>query len=234
MQELHAALRALQEIDDAIAKLEARIQEYTPQLDVLEAPVHAATRELEAGRAKLDAARLEVQRLEKNAAQKRERLASYQERLGRVRSARDEAALRVEIDLVGRALDADEADVRQVSEQATRADLKIDDLQRQLDKLQAEIAEQHAELVAARTALEVELALLRDRRENQAVRLDPASRRLYERVRGGRSRLVLAPLTEEGACGNCFNVLPVQEQTEVQRGDKLHRCEACGVILYVA
>jgi predicted nucleic acid-binding Zn-ribbon protein len=46
--------------------------------------------------------------------------------------------------------------------------------------------------------------------------------------------MVLAPLTSEGACGNCFNVLPVQEQTEVRRGESLRRCEGCGVILYAA
>jgi hypothetical protein len=50
----------------------------------------------------------------------------------------------------------------------------------------------------------------------------------------GKSRLSLAPLTDEGACGNCFNILPVQEQAEVRRGESLHRCEGCGVILYAA
>jgi predicted nucleic acid-binding Zn-ribbon protein len=81
-------------------------------------------------------------------------------------------------------------------------------------------------------AAQLELDQLRERRENAAVRLDPQSRRLYDRVRGGLSRMVLAPLTSEGACGNCFNVLPVQEQTEVRRGETLRRCEGCGVILY--
>jgi predicted nucleic acid-binding Zn-ribbon protein len=44
--------------------------------------------------------------------------------------------------------------------------------------------------------------------------------------------MVVAPLTDEGACGHCFNILPLQEQSEIRRGDKLRRCEACGVILY--
>jgi uncharacterized protein len=140
--------------------------------------------------------------------------------------------VRAEIDLVARALDADETDLRQQSEQATRTDLKLDDLQRQADRVRAEIAARRDELIAGRTEAEAELALLRERRENQAVRVDPQSLRLYERVRGGRSRLALAPLTPEGACGNCFNVLPVQEQTEIRRGETLHRCEGCGVILY--
>jgi predicted nucleic acid-binding Zn-ribbon protein len=55
---------------------------------------------------------------------------------------------------------------------------------------------------------------------------------MYERVRGGRTRLVVAPLTAEGACGNCFNILPIQQQSEIRRVDSLIRCEQCGVILY--
>jgi predicted nucleic acid-binding Zn-ribbon protein len=133
---------------------------------------------------------------------------------------------------VRRALNADLADLKQLSEQATRTDLKVDDVQRQVDRVTAEIAARRAELIAARGEAESELAQLQQRRENQAVRLDQPSRRLYERVRGGRSRTVLAPLTDEGACGNCFSVLPVQEQTLVRRGEMLHRCEGCGVILY--
>jgi uncharacterized protein len=233
MQELHAALLALQQMDDEIARTQARIDEFAPQIEALEAPVAGVMRELEQTRARVEEFRSETRRLEGNANQKRARLRTYEERLARTRASRDEAAIRAEIDLVSKALDADLADIRQFSEQATRTDLKADDLQRQVAKLQAEIAARHAELVAARTAVETELAQLRDQRENHALRLDQPSRRLYERVRGGKSRMVLAPLTGEGACGNCFNILPVQEQSMIRRGETLHRCEACGVILYV-
>jgi uncharacterized protein len=232
MQELHAALVALQQMDDEIARTQARVEEFAPQLEELEAPVAAATRELEHTRAKLEELRSEGRRLEGNAEQKRARLRSYEERLARSRTSREESAVRAEIDLVRKALEADLSDIRQFSEQATRTDLKADDLQRQVQRVQAEIEARHGELVAARSAVEAELAALRDRRENHALRLDPQSRRLYERIRGGRSRLTLAPLTDEGACGNCFNVLPIQEQSMVRRGETLHRCEACGVILY--
>jgi uncharacterized protein len=233
MQELHAALLALQELDDQIVRAEARLQEYAPLFETLEAPVAAAERELEATRTKLEELRAEQHRLQKNSQQKQERLAACQERMTRVRNAREESAVRTETDLVRRALEADTADLKDVSEQATRTDLKLDDLQRQLDKARADIAARREELSAERAAADAELARLKDQRENAAVRLDQPSRRLYERVRTGRSRLALAPLTDEGACGNCFNILPVQEQSAVRAGDRLHRCEGCGVILYV-
>jgi uncharacterized protein len=232
MQELHAALLALQELDDEIDRARARVAEFKPQFEVLDAPVAAAERELEATRGKLEELRAEQHRLQRNAQQKQERLAACQERMTRVRNAREESAVQTETDLVSRALEADNADLASVSEQATRTDLKLDDLQRQLDRARAEIAARREELSAELAAAESELAQLLDRRENAAVRLDTPSRRLYERIRSGLSRTTLAPLTDEGACGYCFNILPVQEQQVVRSGSTLHRCEGCGVILY--
>ncbi|HEX6308847.1 MAG TPA: hypothetical protein VFZ69_11705 [Longimicrobiales bacterium] len=234
MQELHAALLALQEMDSEITSAEARVKEFSPRLEALEAPVVAAERELDAARGKLEELRAEHARLERNAQQKEERLHAYQERLAKARTSRDEAALRAELDLVGRALEADRVDLRQTSEQITRTDIRADELQRQLDKARSDIAAEREQLIAERDAAQAELDRLRDRRENHAIRLDPQNRRLYERVRAGRSRVALAPMTAEGACGHCFNVLPVQEQTEVRRGETLRRCEGCGVILYAA
>lgn len=234
MQELHAALLALQELDAEIARAEARVQEFTPRIEKLDAPVTTIERELDATRTRLEEMRTEYSRLERNAQQKEERLHAYQEKLTKARTSRDEAAVRAELDLVGSALAADRSDIRHVGEQTTRTDVKADDLQKQLDRARAEIAAEREQLIAERDAAQLELDQLCERRENAAIRLDPQSRRLYDRVRAGRSRMVLAPLTEEGACGNCFNVLPVQEQTEVRRGESLRRCEGCGVILYAA
>lgn len=234
MQELHAALLALQQIDDEIDTAQVRVDEYAPLLETLEAPVTAVRRDLDATTAKFEEMRAEHARLEVNAQQKEERLHAYHERLERARTSREESALRSELDLVRGALDADRTDLQHVAEQSTRTDLKADDLKKHLEKAESAIAEERGALLAQRDAASAELAALRDRRENLAIRLDASSRRLYERVRGQRSRRVVAPMTEEGACGNCFNVLPLQEQTEVRRGQTLHRCEGCGVILYTS
>jgi predicted nucleic acid-binding Zn-ribbon protein len=234
MHDLHAALMALQELDGEIDRAEKEVAGFAPRLDQLEGPVQAVEREMEVLRAKLEDLRAQVQKLEANAEQKRERMKQYQDRLGKQMSSQKNMSLRAELDLVRKALDADLADMKQLSEQATRSDLKLDDLRRQADKLRAEAQPQRDELLFAKLEAEEQLSVLRERRENQAVRLDQKSRRLYERLRTGRTRTVLAPLTAEGACGNCFNVLPVQEQAMVRQAAALHRCEACGVILYAA
>lgn len=232
MQELRSALLALQDLDSEIARAKAKLEEFDPHLKTLEEPITTLQNEIEAMRTRLADLRVEARRLERGAEQKRERLRAYEERLVRVRNQREEAAARTEMDLVRRATEADETEALETMEQATRTDLKLDDMLRNLEKLKAEIAPRREDLLAARGQAEAELAVLTDRRQNQALRLDSASLKLYERVRGGRAKRVLAPMTPEGACGNCFNVLPIQEQSEVRAGQTLKRCEACGVILY--
>ena len=232
MDDLRTALLTLQDLDQEIARALAKLQEFEPQLETVEEPLTALQHEIDTLRTRLAELRHEARRLERGAEQKRDRLRAYEERLVRVRNAREEAAARTEMDLVRRATEADETEALETMEQATRTDLKLDELERNLEKLKTELAPKREALARARTEAELAVKLLRDRRENHAIRLDQASLRLYERVRSGRARRVLAPMTPEGACGNCFNVLPLQEQSEILRGDTLKRCEGCGVILY--
>ena len=234
MNEVRSSLLQLQTLDGDIARAEERVVQFDPRLEELEQPVRALEAEIEAMRARLAELRQNVRRLESAAEQKRDRLRQYQARLERVRTLREESAARTEMDLIRRATEADETEALELMEQATRTDLRLDELTRQLDARRAEVEPQRAALLEERRKAEEELAALRDRRHNQTVRLDQQTLRLYERVRGGRTRVAMAPLTAEGACGNCFNMLPVQEQTEVRRGETLRRCEGCGVILYAA
>lgn len=231
MQTLYASLLALQELDNRIAEAEARLLEFDPLLREAEAPLVALRGEVEGAGTKLDELRRQVQRLDEAGEQKRQRLTQYEERL-RVRNTREEASARIELDLIRRAVQADEREAAETREQATRTDLRLDELAKQLAKREQELAPELGDIRAKRAEVEQEIALLREQRDDEAKNVDANALRVYERVRSGRSRRGLAPLTDEGACGSCFNVLPVQEQAVIRSGDTLHRCEACGVILY--
>jgi predicted nucleic acid-binding Zn-ribbon protein len=112
--------------------------------------------------------------------------------------------------------------------------MQLDDLQKALGKAKEEIASKEQEIEAERAESEHTLSVLQDRRANHALHMDKTAVRLYERVRSGKRKTALAPLTADGACGVCYNVLPMQEQSEIRMGRALRRCEACGVILYPA
>ena len=232
MDDLRSALLALQDLDDQIARSRDSLEHFGPELAEIERPVTALEAEIAAARARLDDLRVQIRRLEQAADHKRQRLQVYEARLQRVRNAREEAAARAEMDLVRRAVEADETEAIEMMEQATRTDLKLDEMLKNLEKAKAQAEPRRQALILARNEAEAALAILTDQRQNHAIRLDKPALRLYERVRAGRASVAIAPMTAEGACGHCFNTLPLQEQSEIRDGRSLRRCEACGVILY--
>ena len=232
MESLHTTLLELQQIDAEITQAEKRVATYADRFSEVEAPLRTLENEAEALRSRIADYKQQIHKLETGAQNKHERLHAYEERLDRTRTMRDESATRVEIDLVRRAAEADTAEARDVGQEMTRTELKLDELEKQIAKVRADVDPKREELQLEAQEAEDALAILRDRRANHTVRLDKSALSLYERVRGRNDRRVLAPMTTEGACGACFSVLPLQEQTEVKRGTTLHRCEACGVILY--
>lgn len=232
MQELHQTLITLQELDSRIADAEAKVRAFDPQLEELEAPAAELDKEIVATQAALDAHRTGARRLERAADEKRERLKRYEERLMKVRDAREEAAARTELDLVRRAMDADEREAIETMDQAKRTELKLDELTGKRDALRKEIEPRREELTRDRASAEAELDELRQERAGRTQEIAEPARILYERVRGGRTRSVLAALTVDGACGHCFSMVPIQRQAEIRTGATLVRCEECGVILY--
>jgi len=85
--------------------------------------------------------------------------------------------------------------------------------------------------VAERELALAEAAALQKRREEFAAAIDPRYLRAYDHLAQGGRRVAVAPMTEDGACGACFSVIPPQFQNEIRTRAPLVRCEACGVIV---
>jgi predicted nucleic acid-binding Zn-ribbon protein len=232
MEETYQALMELQDLDEAMRQAQEKVRRFEPELEELDAPVLQAEAEVEAARKRLDEMKMELRRLERAAEDKRGHLQKYEEHLTKARNAREEAAARTEIDLIRGAAEADEDDAVALMEQVTRMELKVDDLEKKLEAARAETDPKRQELLEARNLASEQLGVLEGQRKNKLVRLTDDAAKLYERIRGGKTRVALAELTADGACGHCFSVIPIQEQNEIRRRRGLHRCEACGVILY--
>lgn len=232
MDQTYQALLDLQDLDEQVSEARDKVKHFEPRLEELEAPLEAAESEVETIRKRLDEMKAEARRLERGADDKRAKMGKYEARLERVRNAREEAAAKAEIDLISKAVEADEADYINLGDQIKRTELKLDEMEEKLEELRAEVAPQREELLAGKDEAETQLKVLADKRENMLVRMSDDAARLYERIKGGKTRVALAALTEDGACGHCFSLIPIQERNEIRRKKALHRCEACGVILY--
>jgi uncharacterized protein len=226
------SLRELQRLDRRIRDITTEIEGFDPQLAEVEDPALRLESELEQLRRRLEQMAEDQRRLHRSEEEKKERSAKLEERLNQVSNLREEAAVKAEADMLRRALDADEKDRLQLAEQIRRAELTEEEVAGKAGEARAEVEPRQAALLSQRTELRETLAELRVRRDAILELLSSAERRVYQSFHASGRLIVVATLTEDGACGNCFNVVPLQLQNEIRSGAAgLVRCEGCGVIL---
>ena len=221
----------LQRIDLEIRRVQQRIAAFEPRLDEVEQPYQELTTEEESLRKRLQELKLDERRLTTSSGERRVRLDRLQERLNQVRNLREEAAVHAEADLVRRALEADEQEAFGVMDLVQKAEERLIELQQAMEGARAEIEPQREGILAERGKEEETLASLEAERSACASRVEKEKLALYDRIKAGGRAVAVSHMTEDGACGVCFNVIPLQLQNEVRQGESLLRCEACGVIL---
>lgn len=227
----HASMKELQDLDTRIDEVRSRVEGFEEELADVAAPAEALVRETELLGGRLKDMRADERRLEAAADDKRARGKRLQDRLNSIRNLREEAALRVEMDLVRRALEADEQEALSLLDGIRRAEDSLAELEARRQAALEELEPRRQELLKEQEATRKELADLQKMRAERAEALGERERRLYESYRAGGRSVVVVSLTQDGACGFCFSVAPLQLQSEVRRGTSLIRCEACGVIL---
>jgi predicted nucleic acid-binding Zn-ribbon protein len=177
--------------------------------------------------------RLDEKRVELNADEKRQRIKKVQERLGAVRNVREEAAVSTELQMLKRSLDGEEQEALTQLDQIRRLETRLAEQEKALEEARTNLEPRRQELLAARAEAESELAALRTRRTERAGGLAPKQLGVYESIRGKGRRQAVSELTADGACGNCYSMIPPQLQNEIRTGGGMVRCEACGVILTI-
>lgn len=226
-----ASLKELQRLDREIEKTRKRIREFDPLFEEVEEPALALESEVENTRSRVKEMKVEERRLELSADEKQARVKKLEERLKEVRNLREEAAVHAELDMVRRALEGDEQEALSLLDQIRKLELRLDEQEEALEEARAEIEPRKNELLDERASLQSELSVLQERRETFVGEIDDDELQIYERIKGGGRDVAVAELTPDGACSNCFSMIPLQRRHEVRHGNDMIRCEACGVIL---
>jgi len=224
-------LRSLQKLDQEIAEARARVSAFDPILEQVAEPAAALEKETESVRTRLKEMKVDQRRLELSAEEKQGRLKRLQERLNGVKNLREEAAVRVELDIVRRALETDEQEIMSLMDQVRRSEEQLRELDERRAEAVQEVEPRRLELVREQTEARSTLEGLEERRKEYTSQVGDKELRIYESFRAGGRAVVVAVLTDDGACGFCFSMVPLQRQSEVRVGRELIRCEACGVIL---
>jgi len=225
------ALREVQKLDERIREIRAAVSAFDERLAEVEEPALLAEKELAQLQERLTQMKADARRLERAADDKRERGVKMDQRLTRVSNLREEAAARTELDLIRRAIEIDEQEALHLIDQIRRLELAEEELQERTASARAEAESSQAALVAERSGFEGRMNELQARRDEVLSSVTPMERRVYDAFHQSGRMVVVAALHEDGACGHCFGVVPLQVQNEIRQSGTLVRCEACGVIL---
>lgn len=229
-EQTRSGLRELQRLDDAILSIRERVTELERRLAEVEKPAQDLDGEVGTTRSRLQEMRVEERRVELAGDEKRDRMKKLEDRLNTVRNVREESAVTAEIEMVRRARESDEQEALSLLDQIRRLEDRLEEQAEALEEARSDVKPRRKELEDEREQAMAESLRLEEERNSFASTLPEGEIRLYDAIRVG-GRRALAPLTEDGACGNCFTMIPPQIQNEIRHGSELIRCEDCGVIL---
>jgi len=224
-------LKELQRMDLRIQEARKRIAEFDPRFEEVEEPALILEGDLGTTKNRLQEMKLEERRLELAVDEKRTRRERLDERLGSVRNLREEAAVSAELEMVKRSIQNDEQEAFTLLDQVRKLEERAAELEAAFAEATELLEPRRKELTDQRADAKRELESLQAERESFAKGLDAAELKTYDAIRSGGRTIAVAELTEDGACGHCFGMVPLQLQNEIRHGEVLIRCESCGVIL---
>lgn len=225
------ALKELQRLDEELRDARDEIDQVVESIADVDEPALALESDVGKTQGRLQELRVEERRVELSAKEKAARIERLDERLKGVRNVREEAAVSAELEMVKRSMESDEQEAYSLIDQIRKLELQLEEQQSALEQARQEIEPRRVELEADRARREAAIAEMDEQRKAFVETMPESEIRMYEGIRRGGRRRAVAALTEDGACGHCFSVLPLQLQNEIRHGVALIRCEACGVIL---
>ena len=200
----------VQDLEDELAGLNTRIENINAEIEELNNLTRQRKREV-------DQAKIMI--------------GNYKEQLNNVRNNREYDAItkeieyqELEIELAEKRLKeysttikAKKALIDETSERVAEREIDYKGKKEELDSIEAETAQQVAELTA--------------KAEKAKQPIDERLLSAYNRIRSNvHNGLAVVTVTRD-ACGGCFNRIPPQRQVDIRSGKKLIVCEYCGRIL---
>ncbi len=224
-------LLSLQELDLLIARLGVERRSLQAERAEVEQAFDALVKSDSDTRARVEQVQAEVRRSERTVQAGRATVKRLQERAQNLHRAREVAAARTEVDAARQNLDEAETVVLEEMQAHDRASVSAEEAEKALSEGRSAGEERCRDIDGRLSQLDQDLSRSETERRETSMRLDSRVRSVYERVSGGRTTQVLAPLVH-GCCGHCFTAIPLQRQAEIRVGATLVVCEGCGVILH--
>ena len=226
-----SGLLELQTMDSRIREAQGRADAYVPKLEEIAAAAERVAEAADETSRRVRDLQVEERRRRLAAEKKAGRVRLLEERLKQVRTLREEAAVQAELAVLRRAVEQEEMEVIQLLEQISRLDERLRDQREEIEGAESAADPRRDELLAEQAMAAAQVERLNVVRDEMRAEIDPRLLRAYDHLARGGSRKAVARMTEDGACGSCYSVIPLQIQNEVRTHAPLVRCEACGLLV---
>lgn len=225
------ALLALQEKDRVVTAIEGELKALEPQIAALDDELARAENELGNARKSVDEAGGRRSELEGKIEGYRLMQERRRQRLEWVKGAKEAATLMAELDLARSVLAKEEAEWIRSADKVQEAEKKVSDVEKLVEEARAAQGPQREQIAAVQAECHERLAVAKAEREKAAKLVKKPLLSRYDRIRRGNTPLALYMLVGQ-ACGHCYTAMPIHRRQEIQNGQGVTNCEACGVLIY--
>ena len=226
-----AALLAVQTDDIEIHGLEERLAALMPRLQ-------AMLKEQERAGVAVEQARQAVEGEERRQRDVRGRLDQFkqleernQTQLNAVTSAREATAATAQLDQARKMIGEAQRELDGITHRLSDMRHAVTEREHALRDIERAQGELRESLDADRAEIEEQLATIRARRNDRAMKVPRGLLQKYDRIRSGKRIHAVFPLRGH-SCAHCDTVLPLQRRSAMTNSGATEVCEGCGVLLY--
>ena len=224
-------LLQLQVIDYDLGELE-RSKEYLPDMmENLTRETTEAQGRLEQTQKALEQTRIRQKEIEMDIASKETQLQKFQEQMMSIKTNKEYDALVAQIDATKHGISDAETEMLEVMDTISRLEEELPELEKAAGDLaqnndrQLKVLQEKVDAIGDKVAAKIA------ERDRIAQSVPRRLKSMYERVRKGRGGTPVVPVRKR-ACSACFKALTPKKVQEIKKGDQIHTCESCGVLLY--
>ncbi len=228
-------LKTLYELQAADSEIDKIIQlrgELPAEVNALEAEIATLKERSAAISAVIDQFNRNIADAKLSIAEHESVIEKYQRQLDTIQNSREYDSLNKEIE--------NQELLRQIDEKTINdSRYEIGAKKAELDEIKDRITIRTEDLKAKKAELETiveetakEEAVLRERRDACAAKIDNRTMSAYERIRASvNNHLAVVGIYNGDSCGGCFNTITPQRRVEIASNRKLIICEHCGRII---
>ncbi|MDL2265378.1 C4-type zinc ribbon domain-containing protein [Parabacteroides sp. OttesenSCG-928-G21] len=200
----------VQDLEDEIAGLETRLQNYQAEIKEYESAVVGQKNKIADSTALIE---------------------KYKSQLDNVRNNREFDNLSKEIEFQGLEIEFAEKKIREFNENIAAKKEEIVQLAERMDGRKGDLVQKKGELEEIISETKQEEEKLRDKAKQLEASIEPRLLTAFKRIRKGTRNGLAVVYIQRDACGGCFNKIPPQKQMDIKLRKKIIVCEYCGRVM---